>query len=132
VLVKLRRSVLSLRRVVITLRERDVGSGLAGKLESFEHELKALAEAEEDLSATSAFMLDGAVGFIGILQTRTISILTILGVVLTPPVLVASVYGMNFKYMPELNWAWGYAWALGLMVASAAVTYVLLRVRGWL
>ena len=103
VLVKLRRSVLSLRRVVIMLRERDAGSGLAGKLESFEHELKALAEAEEDLSATTAFMLDGAVGFIGILQTRTISILTILGVVLTPPVLVASIYGMNFKHMPELG-----------------------------
>jgi magnesium transporter len=132
VLVKLRRSVLSLRRVVIMLRERDAGSGLAGKLESFEHELKALAEAEEDLSATTAFMLDGAVGFIGILQTRTISILTILGVVLTPPVLVASIYGMNFKHMPELGWAWGYAWALGLMVASAVVTYVIVRVRGWL
>jgi magnesium transporter len=132
VLVKLRRSVLSLRRVVIMLRERDAGSGLAGRLESFEHELKALAEAEEDLSATSAFMLDGAVGFIGILQTRTINVLTILGVVLTPPVLVASVYGMNFKYMPELDWAWGYAWALGLMVASAVVTYVIVRVRGWL
>ena len=132
VLVKLRRSVLSLRRVVIMLRERDAGSGLAGKLESFEHELKALAEAEEDLSATTAFMLDGAVGFIGILQTRTISILTILGVVLTPPVLVASIYGMNFKHMPELDWAWGYAWALGLMVASAVVTYVIVRVRGWL
>jgi magnesium transporter len=132
VLVKLRRSVLSLRRVVIMLRERDVGSGLAGKLESFEDELKALAEAEEDLSATSAFMLDGVVGFIGILQTRTISILTILGVVLTPPVLVASIYGMNFKYMPELDWAWGYAWALALMVLSALVTYVILRLRGWL
>jgi magnesium transporter len=132
VLVKLRRSVLSLRRVVIMLRERDVGSGLAGKLEAFEHELKALAEAEEDLSATSAFMLDGAVGFIGILQTRTINLLTILGVVLTPPVLVASIYGMNFKHMPELNWAWGYAWALGLMVASALATYVILRLRGWL
>jgi magnesium transporter len=132
VLVKLRRSVLSLRRVVIMLRERDTGSGLAAKLAAFEHELKALAESEEDLSATSAFMLDGAVGFIGILQTRTINILTILGVVLTPPVLVASVYGMNFKYMPELDWTWGYAWALGLMVVSVIVTYVIVRVRGWL
>jgi magnesium transporter len=132
VLVKLRRSVLSLRRMVIMLREREAGSGLAGKLATFEHELKALAEAEEDLSATSAFMLDGAVGFIGILQTRTINILTILGVVLTPPVLVASVYGMNFKHMPELDWTWGYAWALGLMVVSVIVTYVIVRVRGWL
>ena len=132
VLVKLRRSVLSFHRVVVLLRERDPDSGLAGKLKSFERELKALAEAEEDLSSTAAFMLDGAVGFIGILQSRTINIMTILGVLLTPPVLVASVYGMNFKHMPELDWAWGYGWALALMVCSALVMYVIVRVRGWL
>jgi len=132
VLVKLRRSVLSFRRVVILLQERDDESPLAGKLKLFEHELKALAEAEEDLSATNAFMLDGAVGYIGILQSKVINILTILGVLLTPPVLVASVYGMNFKHMPELDWSWGYPWALGLMAVSAAVMYVIVRMRGWL
>ena len=132
VLVKLRRSVLSFRRVIILMQERVVENELAGKLKSFEHELKALAEAEEDLSATNAFMLDGAVGYIGILQSRVINILTILGVLLTPPVLVASVYGMNFKHMPELDWTWGYGWALGLMVVSALVMYVIVRVRGWL
>ena len=73
VLVKLRRSVLSFRRVIILLQERDAESALAVKLKSFEHELKALAEAEEDLSATNAFMLDGAVGYIGILQSRVIN-----------------------------------------------------------
>ena len=46
--------------------------------------------------------------------------MTILGVLLTPPVLVASVYGMNFKHMPELEWGWGYLWALALMVLSGA------------
>jgi magnesium transporter len=132
VLVKLRRSVLSFRRVVILLQERDDESPLAGKLKLFEHELKALAEAEEDLSATNAFMLDGAVGYIGILQSKVINILTILGVLLTPPVLVASVYGMNFKHMPELDWSWGYPWALGLMAVSAVVMYVIVRMRGWL
>ncbi len=132
VLVKVRRSVLSFRRVIILLQERGVDSPLALKLKSFEHELKALAEAEEDLSATNAFMLDGAVGYIGILQSRVINILTILGVLLTPPVLVASVYGMNFKHMPELDWTWGYAWALGLMVVSAIAMYVIVRMRGWL
>jgi len=130
VLVKLRRSVLSFRRVVILLQERDDESPLAGKLKLFEHELKALAEAEEDLSATNAFMLDGAVGYIGILQSKVINILTILGVLLTPPVLVASVYGMNFKHMPELDWSWGYPWALGLMAVSAVVMYVIVRMRG--
>ena len=77
-------------------------------------------------------MLDGAVGFIGILQSRTINIMTIVGVLLTPPVLVASIYGMNFKAMPELQWAWGYPWALALMALSGIGMYLIVRMRGWL
>ena len=132
VLLKLRRSVVSFQRIVALLREREPEAVPAAKLESFERDLRALAQVEEDLSATAAFMLDGAVGFIGILQSRTINIMTIVGVLLTPPVLVASVYGMNFKHMPELEWAWGYPWALALMVLSAIVTYAVVRLRGWL
>jgi magnesium transporter len=132
VLVKLRRSVLSFRRAIALLRERDAKDGLAGKLVSFEHELAALEQAEEDLSATTAFMLDGAVGFIGILQSKSINIMTIVGVVLTPPVLVASIYGMNFKAMPELQWAWGYPWALLLMALSGVGMFLIVRARGWL
>ena len=64
-LVKLRRSVLSFRRVIILLQERDAESALAVKLKSFEHELKALAEAEEDLSATNAFMTVGERSLLG-------------------------------------------------------------------
>ena len=132
VLVKLRRSVLSFRRAIAMLRERDAKNGLSGKLGSFEHELAALEQAEEDLSATTAFMLDGAVGFIGILQSKSINIMTIVGVVLTPPVLVASIYGMNFKAMPELQWAWGYPWALLLMALSGVGMFLIVRARGWL
>jgi len=132
VLVKLRRSVLSFRRVVALLRERDAKNGLAGKLASFERELASLEQAEEDLSATTAFMLDGAVGFIGILQSKSINIMTIVGVLLTPPVLVASVYGMNFKAMPELEWIWGYPWALLLMALSGVGMFLIVRARGWI
>jgi magnesium transporter len=131
VLVKLRRSVLSFRRMIVLFRTRDPAGKAGEKLESFERELQSLAEAEQDLSATTAFMVDGAVGFIGILQNRTINILTIVGVLLTPPVLVASTYGMNFQHMPELGWTWGYPWALTLMVISALVTYFIGRLRGW-
>ena len=132
VLVKLRRTVLSFRRGIALLRERDAKSDLASRLASFENELESLEEAEEDLSATTAFMLEGAVGFIGILQSRTINIMTIVGVLLTPPVLVASIYGMNFKVMPELEWVFGYPWALLLMALSGAGMYVFVRARGWL
>jgi magnesium transporter len=132
VLVKLRRSALSFRRLVAILRERSKDDGLAGKLREFEHELIAIAEVQVDLSNTAAFMLDGAVGYITIMQSKTINIMTVLGILLTPPVLIASVYGMNFKVMPELQWEWGYPWALGLMVVSVIVAFVFVRLRGWL
>ena len=129
---KLRRSALSFRRLIGLLRERITEEDIAKKLEAFEKELQAIAEAEVDLSSTASFMLDGAVGFIGIMQSKTINILTIVGVLLTPPVLVASIYGMNFKNMPELQWEWGYPWALAWMVVSAIIMYAFVRARGWL
>jgi magnesium transporter len=132
VLVKLRRSVLSFRRLVGLLRERVGEEAISKKLVGFEHELLSIAEAEVDLSSGAAFMLDGAVGYITILQSQTINIMTIVGVLLTPPVLVASVYGMNFKFMPELQWEWGYAWALGVMFLSAVGMFLFVRARGWL
>lgn len=132
VLVKLRRSALSFRRLIGLLRERATEEGLAKKLEAFGNELQAIAEAEVDLSSTASFMLDGAVGFIGIMQNQTVNILTVVGTLLTPPVLVASIYGMNFKNIPELQWEWGYAWALALMVISGLVMYAFVRARGWL
>jgi magnesium transporter len=132
VLVKLRRSVMSFRRLVGLLRERHKEDALAAPLREFEHELLSIAEAEVDLANTAAFMLDGAVGYITIMQSKTINIMTVLGILLTPPVLIASIYGMNFKFMPELEWQWGYAWALGLMVVSVVAVYVVVRARGWL
>jgi magnesium transporter len=132
VLVKLRRSTLSFRRLLGLMRDRVTDETIAKKLTSFEHELSAITDAEVDLSNGAAFMLDGAVGYINILQSKTINLMTILGVLLTPPVLVASIYGMNFEHMPELKWQWGYAMALTLMALSAAGMYLVFRTRNWL
>jgi magnesium transporter len=52
--------------------------------------------------------------------------------VMTPPVLVASIYGMNFHDMPELSWTYGYGWALGLMLLSAVGPILVFKLRGWL
>jgi magnesium transporter len=49
-----------------------------------------------------------------------------------PPTLIASIYGMNFRFMPELDWAAGYPLALGLMVASVAAPFIYFRRKGWL
>ena len=78
------------------------------------------------------FLMDATVGFININQNKIIKIFSVASVALLPPTLIASVYGMNFKYMPELEWQIGYPFAIGLMVASAVVPMMYFRRRGWL
>ena len=72
------------------------------------------------------------IGRISIGQNRIIKIFSVAAVVLLPPTLVASLYGMNFVHMPELDWRFGYPFALLLMIASAIAPYLLFRRKGWL
>jgi magnesium transporter len=72
------------------------------------------------------------VGFININQNKIIKIFSVASVALLPPTLIASIYGMNFQFMPELNMSWGYPMAIGLMIASALVPMWYFRRRGWL
>jgi magnesium transporter len=69
---------------------------------------------------------------INIEQNNIIKVLTVVSVVGVPPTLVASMYGMNFKDMPELNWAWGYPYGLALIALSAVCPLVWFKLRGWL
>ncbi len=78
------------------------------------------------------FLMDATVGFININQNKIIKIFSVASVALLPPTLIASLYGMNFQYMPELAQTWGYPYALALMVASALVPMWYFRRRGWL
>jgi magnesium transporter len=130
ILVKLRRSVLSFRRLIGFLREQDMAKKLTAKLDTFERDLKSIAEAETDLSTTAGFLLDGVVGYIGLLQNKVMNILTLVGIILTPSMVIAGIYGMNFHIMPELSWTYGYPFALGLMVITTAALYLFVRWRG--
>ena len=76
--------------------------------------------------------MDATVGFININQNKIIKIISVASVALLPPTLIASVYGMNFKFMPELDWQLGYPYALVLMALSAVVPLWYFRKRGWL
>ena len=78
------------------------------------------------------FLMDATVGFININQNKIIKIFSVASVALLPPTLIASIYGMNFQFMPELNFEWGYPYALVLMLASAIVPMWYFRKRGWL
>lgn len=78
------------------------------------------------------FLMDAAQGFISIKQSQIIKIFSIAAVVFLPPTVIASIYGMNFDLMPELQWQLGYPWALGLMVLSGVAPYVFFKLKGWL
>ncbi len=78
------------------------------------------------------FLLDATVGFININQNKIIKIFSVASVALLPPTLIASIYGMNFRHMPELEQPWGYPLALALMVASVMAPFIYFRRKGWL
>jgi magnesium transporter len=78
------------------------------------------------------FLMDATVGFININQNKIIKIFSVASVAFLPPTLIASIYGMNFRWLPELDWSWGYPFALLLMVASAITPFWYFRRRGWL
>jgi magnesium transporter len=83
------------------------------------------------LSGKINFLLDATLGLINLEQNQIIKIFTVASVVFLPPTLVASMYGMNFALMPELQWRFGYPFAIGLMVFSALMPFLYFKRRGW-
>ncbi len=78
------------------------------------------------------FLMDATVGFININQNKIIKIFSVASVAFLPPTLIASIYGMNFRILPELDWTFGYPFAILLMIASAVTPFWYFRRRGWL
>ena len=128
---RLRESLQSLVRLAAFYREHG-DAELRPKLKAIEADLHSVTDYDAALAADMEFMLDATVGSIDIQQNKVIYILSIVSVVLSPPVVVASIYGMNFEHMPELKWLLGYPWALGLMLLSAIGPFLVFKLRGWL
>ncbi|MGY9049579.1 MAG: magnesium transporter CorA family protein, partial [Rhodobacterales bacterium] len=88
------------------------------RIKTLSRDVRSLADHDSFLSQKITFLLDATLGMINIEQNAIIKIFSVAAVVFLPPTLVASIYGMNFVHMPELNWPLGYPFALGLMVLS--------------
>lgn len=101
------------------------------RYQSVIHDIASLDEFEISLSGRIQFLLDAATSLIGISQNDVVKVLTVASVVGIPPVLVVGVYGMNFHFMPELSWPWGYPFALGLCLLSAVIPYLWFKWRKW-
>jgi magnesium transporter len=101
-------------------------------LKSLLRDIMSLSENSGYLTQNVGFLLDAALGRISIEQNAIVKIFSVAAVIFLPPTLVASIYGMNFRFMPELEWAAGYPMALGMMVLSAVLPYLYFKKRGWL
>jgi magnesium transporter len=101
------------------------------RLDRIERDVQSLNSHEGRLSEKLQFLLDATVGLIGIEQNDIFKVLTIVSVIGIPPTLIASMYGMNFKHMPELDWAWGYPYGLTLIFLSGVIPLIWFKWRRW-
>lgn len=105
---------------------------LKERVKSISRDVMSLAENANFLTQNVGFLLDAALGRISIEQNAIVKIFSVAAVIFLPPTLVASIYGMNFEFIPELHLRYGYPLALGLMVLSAVVPYLWFKRKGWL
>src|SRR5208282_5447309 len=107
------------------------GGALKPRLASLRQDIHSLIDYEEQLASKVQFVLDALVGLIGIAQNDVFKVLTIVSIVGIPPTLMAGIYGMNFKSMPEYDWAWGYLYGWAVILLSTVIPLVWFKVKGW-
>ncbi len=132
---RVRESLHSLARIVPYLqshRDGDPGDDIPSRLDTVAHDISSLLDHDDYLLSNVTFLLDATLGLVNIQQNSIIKIFSVAAVIFLPPTLIASIYGMNFKHIPELDWPLGYPYALLLMVSSAVFPYLFARRRGWL
>ena len=116
---------------VLSLKHDWITSEFGHRLEAVAKDVASLNAFEEHLANKVQFLLDAILGFINIAQNDLFKILTIVSVVGIPPTVVAGIYGMNFKFMPELQWEWGYPFGLAMILLSTIIPLIWFKVRGW-
>lgn len=126
-----RESLVSIERVLLflaaNLHRPQKTSGFNAEWRTAVRDVQAIEEHAMFLNNKMQFILDATLGLVSIEQNRIIKLFSVVAVVMMPPTLIASVYGMNFKLMPELEWSFGYPMALGAMVVAAVLPYAFFR-----
>lgn len=133
---KIRESLVSINRLVLFLATEIEGTKVPKDvrviLKSQSRDVESLTQHCDALSSKITFLLNAVLGLVANEQSNIIKIFAVLSVVLMPPTLIGTIYGMNFKYMPELGWELGYPLALLLMLLSGIGPYWWFRRKGWL
>ena len=109
-----------------------LGPDQRAKIKSLTRDIASLNDYETRQTDKIQFLLDATLGLTSIEQNNIFRILTIVSVMVGPPTVVAGVYGMNFKFMPELDWRYGYPFGLLVILISAMIPFLWFKKRGWL
>ena len=130
---RIRRNVMDTRRAVsFMMRSRMLNAEQFEEARQILRDIDSLDSHSTFLFDKINFLMNATVGFININQNKIIKLFSVASVALLPPTLIASIYGMNFKAMPELDWALGYPYAIGLMIVSVIAPFWYFRRKGWL
>jgi magnesium transporter len=133
---KVRESLVSIGRLLLFLSNeaetmrwpKDIRS----QLQSMRRDIQSLSDHATYLSNKITFLLDAMLGVVQIEQNNVIKIFSVAAVMLMPPTLIASLDGMNFKHMPELEWSYGYPFAIGVMIAAGLLPFLYFKWKKWL
>jgi magnesium transporter len=133
---KVRESLVSIGRLLLYLANEADSMRWAkesrAQLRGMQRDVHSLSDHAAYLSNKIQFLLDAMLGVVTIEQNNVIKIFSVAAVALMPPTLIASIYGMNFKHMPELDWSLGYPIAIALMLLAAALPYFVFKWKKWL
>jgi magnesium transporter len=133
---KVRESLVSIGRLLLFLANEAEGmrwhKDVRLQLQANQRDVLSLSDHATYLSNKITFLLDAMLGVVTIEQNNIIKIFSIAAVALMPPTLIASIYGMNFHVIPELQWDFGYPYAIGLMICSAILPFVIFKWKKWL
>ncbi len=132
---KMRESLLTIGRMMSFLTQAMEGRSskdVRVHIKTITRDVQSLQDYSSYLSTKLSYLQDATLGLINNEQNNIIKIMSVAAMVFLPPTLFASIWGMNFAHMPELNTAWGYPLAIGVMVLSAVLPYLWFKHRGWL
>ena len=131
-----RESMASVERVLLflsaSLARPSKSGGFQAEWRTAIRDVQSIEEHAAFLSNKIQFLLNAVLGLVSLEQNDIIKLFSVMAVVLMPPTLIASIYGMNFKLMPELEWSFGYPMAVGLMIVAAVLPFLFFRWKRWL
>ena len=133
---KVRESLVSIGRLVLFLANEAETlkwpKEMRSQLKVMQRDVQSLSDHASYLGNKVTFLLDAMIGVMSVEQNNIIKLFSVAAVVLMPPTLIASIYGMNFKHMPELDWTFGYPMAIVLMLIAAVLPYWFFKWKRWL